>query len=73
MLIVSTISYLFRGLSHVGVIKALEEAGIPVDMVGGTSMGSFVGAALADCANVEKMCQKVREWSWVSLMLNLQA
>ncbi|XP_068740999.1 patatin-like phospholipase domain-containing protein 7 isoform X2 [Montipora capricornis] len=52
-----------RGLSHVGVIKALEEAGIPIDMVGGTSMGSFVGAAYAESGDVTKMCQKVREWS----------
>lgn len=40
--------------------------GIPVDMVAGTSMGSFVGAALAEYGDVAKMCQKVREWSWVS-------
>ncbi|XP_020905834.1 patatin-like phospholipase domain-containing protein 7 isoform X2 [Exaiptasia diaphana] len=53
-----------RGLSHVGVIKALEEADIPIDMVGGTSMGSFVGAAIAEYGNTERMSQKVREWSW---------
>ncbi|XP_067056188.1 patatin-like phospholipase domain-containing protein 7 isoform X2 [Acropora muricata] len=52
-----------RGLSHVGVIKALEEAGIPIDMVGGTSMGSFVGATYAEYGDVTKMCQKVRDWS----------
>ena len=40
-------------------------AGIPIDMVGGTSMGSFVGAAYADSGDVTKMCQKVREWSLV--------
>lgn len=40
-------------------------AGIPVDMVGGTSMGSFVGAAYAESGDVNKMCQKVREWSLV--------
>lgn len=40
--------------------------GIPIDMVGGTSMGSFVGAAIAEYGNTEKMTQKVREWSWVS-------
>ncbi len=39
--------------------------GIPVDMVGGTSMGSFVGAAYAESGDVSKMCQKVREWSLV--------
>ena len=32
-----------RGHAHVGVLHALEELGIPVDYIGGTSMGSFVG------------------------------
>lgn len=36
-----------RGVAHVGVIKALEENGIPVDMVGGTSIGSFVSGLYA--------------------------
>ncbi len=33
-----------RGLVHIGVLKALEEASIPVDFVGGTSVGSVIGA-----------------------------
>lgn len=33
-----------RGLSHIGVIQALVEAGIPVDTIGGTSIGAFIGA-----------------------------
>lgn len=36
-----------RGLTHIGVLRAIEEAGIPVDMVGGTSMGAIVGAHYA--------------------------
>lgn len=36
-----------RGIAHVGVIKALEENGIPVDYVAGTSMGSIVGSLYA--------------------------
>ena len=36
-----------RGFAHVGVLMALEEEGIPVDMLGGTSMGSFVGGVYA--------------------------
>lgn len=32
-----------RGYSHVGVLKAMEELSIPVDYIGGTSMGSYVG------------------------------
>ncbi|KAK2106710.1 Neuropathy target esterase [Saguinus oedipus] len=33
-----------RGCSHIGVLKALEEAGVLVDLVGGTSIGSFIGS-----------------------------
>ena len=36
-----------RGFAHLGVLKALEEAGIPVDAVGGTSIGAFMAAASA--------------------------
>jgi predicted acylesterase/phospholipase RssA/CRP-like cAMP-binding protein len=33
-----------RGFAHIGVIRALQEAGIPIDMVGGTSMGAAMSA-----------------------------
>jgi predicted acylesterase/phospholipase RssA/CRP-like cAMP-binding protein len=36
-----------RGIAHVGVMKALEEARIPVDIVGGTSMGAIFAGGLA--------------------------
>jgi NTE family protein len=36
-----------RGMAHIGVIRALNEAGIPVDRVGGTSQGALIGALLA--------------------------
>lgn len=36
-----------RGLAHIGVIQVLEEAGVPVDVVAGTSMGALVGALYA--------------------------
>ena len=36
-----------KGLSHIGVIKALEENGIPIDYVAGTSMGAIVGSLYA--------------------------
>ncbi|KAG0684341.1 phosphatidylcholine and lysophosphatidylcholine phospholipase [Pichia californica] len=36
-----------RGLSHVGIIKSLEDNGIPVDIIGGTSIGAFVGGLYA--------------------------
>ncbi|KAL2015922.1 hypothetical protein VTK56DRAFT_4536 [Thermocarpiscus australiensis] len=36
-----------RGIAHIGIIRAMQEAGIPIDMVGGTSIGSFIGALYA--------------------------
>jgi NTE family protein len=33
-----------RGFAHIGVLKVLENAGIPVDLVAGTSMGAVIGA-----------------------------
>ncbi|KAG9256441.1 uncharacterized protein F5Z01DRAFT_510521 [Emericellopsis atlantica] len=44
-----------RGISQIGIIRALEEAGIPIDIVGGTSIGSFVGALYARHADVVPM------------------
>lgn len=44
-----------RGIAHVGVIKALEEAGIPVDYVTGTSMGAIVGSLYACGYTPEQM------------------
>ena len=36
-----------RGLAHLGVMRALEEAGVPIDVVGGTSMGAMMAAVYA--------------------------
>jgi predicted acylesterase/phospholipase RssA/CRP-like cAMP-binding protein len=36
-----------RGFAHAGVVRALAEAGVPIDFVGGVSMGSLVGACHA--------------------------
>ncbi|MCH7336295.1 patatin-like phospholipase family protein [Acinetobacter sp. NIPH 2699] len=36
-----------RGFAHIGLIRALEQLHIPIDIVGGTSMGAFVAALVA--------------------------
>jgi NTE family protein len=36
-----------KGFAHLGVLKALEEAKIPIDLIIGTSMGAFIGAHYA--------------------------
>lgn len=36
-----------KGLAHIGVLKAIEEAGVRIDYIGGTSMGAVIGALYA--------------------------
>jgi predicted acylesterase/phospholipase RssA len=51
-----------KGIAHVGVIRALEEAGIPIDMIGGASMGSIIGAKYAmgrDYQTLLSLCKKI--------------
>ncbi|XP_056129424.1 patatin-like phospholipase domain-containing protein 7 [Lampris incognitus] len=52
-----------RGSSQVGILRALNEAGIPVDMVGGTSIGSFMGALYAEEKSNSRMRVRAREWA----------
>lgn len=52
-----------RGIAHVGVIKALEEAGVPVDIIGGTSIGAFIGALYARDAEVVPMYGRAKKFS----------
>ncbi|KAK0286387.1 phosphatidylcholine and lysophosphatidylcholine phospholipase [Friedmanniomyces endolithicus] len=52
-----------RGLAHVGIIRALEEAGLPIDMVGGTSIGAFIGAVYAQDADVVPMYGRVKKFA----------
>uniref|UniRef100_A0A4W6FQU4 lysophospholipase n=1 Tax=Lates calcarifer TaxID=8187 RepID=A0A4W6FQU4_LATCA len=52
-----------RGCSQVGILRALNEAGIPIDMVGGTSIGSFMGALYAEEKSYSRMRVRAREWA----------
>lgn len=55
----------FRGCSQVGIIRALSEAGIPIDLVGGTSIGSMMGALYAEDRSYSRMKIRAREWAMV--------
>jgi NTE family protein len=44
-----------RGFAHIGVLRVLEDAGIPVELVVGTSVGSLVGALYADGYNASEL------------------
>ncbi len=56
-----------RGLAHIGVLKVLEEADIPVDIITGTSMGAFIGAMYAAGVPVTQMEQVALEIDWLSM------
>jgi NTE family protein len=52
-----------RGIAHIGVLKVLEEEGIPVRMIAGTSVGAIMGAAYCSgltIAELEEIAHKVR-------------
>jgi predicted acylesterase/phospholipase RssA len=55
-----------RGFAHVGIVRALREAGVPVDLVGGTSMGAAMAAQCAMEWPYEDMLRRNRE-GWVDL------
>jgi NTE family protein len=49
-----------RGFAHIGIIKALSEAGIPFDRLGGTSMGAIIAAGVAHEWGVEELTERMR-------------
>ena len=48
-----------RGLAHVGVISVLEKAGIPINIISGTSVGSIVGGVYAQTADSNILRKKI--------------
>jgi lysophospholipid hydrolase len=52
-----------RGIAHIGIIRAMEEAGIPIDIVGGTSIGAFIGALYAWDADVVPMYGRAKKFA----------
>jgi NTE family protein len=69
-----------RGIAHIGVLRVFREAGIPIDMVSGTSVGALIGASYCAGASLEMMediaCQTkftdFGRWtpSWLGLATN---
>lgn len=57
-----------RGIAHIGVIKALGEAGIRPQVVSGTSVGSLIGAGLAAGMNWQDLAELAHDVFWPSLL-----
>ena len=56
-----------RGFSHVGVLKALEAARVPVDMVVGTSMGAIIGGLYASGMSAADLEREILSVDWDNL------
>lgn len=56
-----------RGAAHVGVLRTLEEMGIPVDFIAGTSMGSIVGGLYAMGMSPDAIERTIEEIDWTDI------
>ena len=59
-----------KGAAHIGVLKYIEEAGIPIDYIAGTSMGSIVGGMYALGYSSEEILCIISEVDWSKLISN---
>lgn len=57
-----------KGMAHIGVIKVIEKAGIPVDIVTGTSMGSIIGGLYSIGYTPEQMDSLVSVQNWAFVL-----
>jgi NTE family protein len=55
-----------RGLAHIGVIQALEEADIKVDVIAGTSIGALIGAVYAS-DSLDSLESTFQELDWMKI------
>ena len=59
-----------KGAAHIGVLKYIEEAGIPIDFIAGTSMGSIVGGMFALGYSSDEILSIISEVDWDRLISN---
>lgn len=59
-----------KGAAHIGVLKYIEEAGIPIDYIAGTSMGSIVGGMYALGYSSDEILDLISSVDWDRLISN---
>lgn len=52
-----------RGFAHLGVLKALHEAGVPIDLIGGNSMGALIGAQYACDISLDEIRERTQKFA----------
>ena len=61
-----------KGTAHVGVLKVLEKAGIPIDYIVGTSMGAIVGSLYSIGYSPEELDSIMMKQDWKQLLSDQQ-
>jgi NTE family protein len=59
-----------KGLAHIGILKAIDSAGIKVDYITGTSMGSIIGGLYAAGYSAAELEKIAREADWSEVLSN---
>ncbi len=59
-----------KGFAHVGVLKVIEQAGIKIDFIGGTSMGAVVGGLYASGYNASQLDSIVKVTNFDNLLID---
>ena len=57
-----------KGFAHIGALKVIEEAGIPIDYIAGTSMGAIVGGLYSIGYNSQALDSLARHQDWMHLL-----
>ena len=57
-----------KGLAHIGALKVLEEAGVQIDYIGGTSMGAIIGSLYASGYSAHALDSLFRETNFSTLL-----
>ena len=62
-----------KGAAHIGVLKALEEEGIPIDYIAGTSMGAIIGGLYSIGYSPNQLDTLIRTQDWELLLSDLSS
>src|SRR5450631_3148214 len=59
-----------KGLAHIGILKAIDSAGLSIDYLTGTSMGAIIGSLYASGYSADSILYMGRHIHWDQLLSN---